>query len=48
MRLPCKFGGIGIRNVQKRLSLLYPEKQKLLIAENQNSYKVELKINTNV
>ncbi|MGA9637166.1 sensor histidine kinase [Flavobacterium sp.] len=41
-----KVGGIGIRNVQKRLSLLYPEKHELLITQDQYSYKVVLKINT--
>lgn len=41
-------GGIGIRNVQKRLSLLYPESHELLITERPNSFKVALKINTNV
>ncbi|WPR71931.1 sensor histidine kinase [Flavobacterium sp. NG2] len=41
-----KVGGIGIRNVQKRLSLLYPEKHELVIRENQDTYKVVLKINT--
>ena len=41
-----KVGGIGIRNVQKRLSLLYPEKHELLITQDQDSYKVILKINT--
>jgi hypothetical protein len=41
-------GGIGIRNVQKRLSLLYPDKHKLTICESENSFKVELKIDTHV
>ena len=41
-----KVGGIGIKNVQKRLSLLYPEKHELLITQDQESYKVVLKINT--
>ncbi|UQD55816.1 sensor histidine kinase [Flavobacterium sp. K5-23] len=43
-----KVGGIGMRNVQKRLSLLYAEKHELIISENSTSFAVTLKINTNV
>ncbi|MCG9791690.1 sensor histidine kinase [Flavobacterium algicola] len=40
-------GGIGIKNVQKRLDLLYPEKHTLTISEINTTFKVELKIDTN-
>jgi two-component system LytT family sensor kinase len=42
-----EFGGIGIRNVKKRLSLLYPESSTLLITESLDTFRVELKININ-
>ncbi len=37
--------GIGISNTRNRLELLYPERHKLSIAENENHYKVNLIIN---
>lgn len=37
-----KYSGIGIENVKKRLSLLYPDKHSLKITDNQNIFKVEL------
>ena len=40
-------GGIGIKNVQKRLGLLYPEGHSLVISENSGTFKVDLKIDTN-
>jgi hypothetical protein len=40
-------GGIGIKNVQKRLNLLYPARHSLVILENNTTFKVELKIDTN-
>ncbi len=36
--------GIGLKNVQKRLQLLYPNKHDLKIEENGNSYRVDLSI----
>ncbi len=38
-------GGIGLRNVKKRLSILYPSKHKLKITNNE-TFKVELFIET--
>ncbi|WP_091084905.1 sensor histidine kinase [Flavobacterium gillisiae] len=40
-------GGIGIVNVQKRLNLLYENTHLLEINENNNTFRVELKIDTN-
>ena len=37
-------GGIGLKNVQKRLDLLYPDKHNLTIDESHNLYKVNLSI----
>lgn len=37
-------GGIGLANVKRRLELLYPGKHELLIASEQELYKVELKL----
>lgn len=39
-----KHGGIGLKNVQKRLELLYPQKHHLHIQNNEEIYKVDLKI----
>lgn len=41
-------GGIGIRNVKKRLSLLYPDHHELEITENSTTFRVELKLDTHV
>lgn len=37
-------GGIGIKNVEKRLNLLYPGKHQLTFSENGNLFEVEMKI----
>lgn len=39
-----KDGGIGLTNIKKRLSLLYPEKHELFINENEQKFMVSLKI----
>ena len=38
-------GGIGLRNVKKRLTILYPGKHKIKI-HNKNTFKVEITIKT--
>lgn len=40
-------GGIGIVNVRKRLKLLYENSHSIEIVENNNIFRVELKIKTN-
>jgi two-component system, LytTR family, sensor kinase len=37
-------GGIGLINVKKRLDLLYPDKHKLIVKNNEQSFLVELKL----
>jgi hypothetical protein len=37
-------GGIGLENVRRRLSLLYPKKHDLKITEDENTYRVDLKL----
>ncbi|MGB0868301.1 MAG: hypothetical protein ACPGSD_01775 [Flavobacteriales bacterium] len=38
-------GGIGLTNVKKRLELIYPQKYRLDINDNQNEYGIDLDIN---
>jgi len=37
-------GGIGIKNVEKRLNLLYPDKHQLTFTEKEELFNVDLKI----
>jgi len=37
-------GGIGIKNVEKRLNLLYPDKHQLSLSESEDLFSVEMKI----
>ena len=37
-------GGIGLKNIQRRLELLYPQRHTLLINDTTESYTVEMKI----
>lgn len=39
-----KFGGVGLSNVKRRLELHYPDRHRLEIEEQENSYYVELNI----
>lgn len=39
------FGGIGVKNVEKRLNLLYPANHSLKIEDRENSFFVSLSIN---
>jgi two-component system LytT family sensor kinase len=38
-------GGIGLKNVQQRLNLLYPEKHRLQIDETEQAFNVHLELN---
>jgi LytS/YehU family sensor histidine kinase len=40
-------GGIGIKNVAKRLEILYPKKHELTINETNTVFSVELKLENN-
>lgn len=37
-------GGVGLKNIRKRLELLYPNRHRLDILENENYYKVVLEL----
>ena len=37
-----KIGGLGLKNIKRRLELLYPDKHSLEVEENESSYKVTL------
>ena len=39
-----KYGGVGIENVRRRLALYYPDQHELKITNQQDRYKVELRI----
>ncbi|HJX72398.1 MAG TPA: histidine kinase [Bacteroidales bacterium] len=38
-------GGIGLKNIRRRLDLLYPDRHQLIISETAASYSIELRIN---
>ncbi len=40
-----KIGGIGLKNIQQRLKLLYPEKNDLHIEETEANFKIQLELN---
>jgi LytS/YehU family sensor histidine kinase len=40
-------GGIGMNNIRKRLSLIYPGRHDLLVSENDDTFTVELKLHLN-
>ena len=42
-----KSGGLGLKNVKRRLALLYPNQHQLDIQEEGNQFKVKLNINLN-
>lgn len=37
-----RIGGLGLKNIRRRLELLYPDRHTLKIEENENCYKVNL------
>jgi two-component system, LytTR family, sensor kinase len=39
-----QYGGIGLKNVKRRLELLYPSKHQMLIKESDGTYSVQLKL----
>lgn len=39
-----QYEGIGLENVKKRLTLLYPNKHKLIIEKNENKFLVDLEL----
>ncbi len=39
-----KYGGIGLKNVQRRLDLIYPDQYELLIENHQESFRVKLQL----
>ncbi len=38
------YGGIGLRNVQRRLNLIYPEQHQLMIRDSDGAFRVNLSI----
>lgn len=39
-----KSGGMGLRNVKRRLDLIYPSRHELTVTQNNNIYQIDLKI----
>ncbi|MGD1947869.1 MAG: sensor histidine kinase [Croceivirga sp.] len=44
MDFKTQMNGLGLKNVKKRLHLIYPQKHQLQITEEQNSYLVDLTV----
>ncbi|CAN5477137.1 histidine kinase [soil metagenome] len=42
---PIKYKGIGLKNVQRRLDLIYPQKHTLTIQQTDKTFKVTLSLN---
>ncbi|KZS42359.1 hypothetical protein AWE51_02650 [Aquimarina aggregata] len=42
------YGGLGLKNVQRRLDILYPDNFTLLISKDEDAYAVQLKLNLQV
>jgi two-component system LytT family sensor kinase len=38
-------GGIGVKNVEKRLNLIYPDNHELITEDRESSFFVSLSIN---
>jgi two-component system, LytTR family, sensor kinase len=39
------YGGLGLKNVQRRLDLIYPDKHELVITEDAEKFRVMLRLN---
>lgn len=39
-------GGIGLKNVRRRLELVYPDRHQLVVQENQNEFSIQLILDT--
>jgi sensor histidine kinase YesM len=44
-RRPDRVGGIGLKNVQRRLDLMYPKRHQLTLNDDGETYTSNLKIN---
>lgn len=44
-RRPDRVGGIGLKNVQRRLDLMYPNRHQLTLNDDGETYTSNLKIN---
>lgn len=44
--IPNSDSGIGLENVRKRLMLLFPDTHQLLVTETEDSYEIQLKIDS--
>ncbi|MDH7446121.1 sensor histidine kinase [Aquimarina sp. 2201CG14-23] len=41
----CETTGIGLKNLKRRLELIYPDKHQLLVVNNDNIFRVQLDLN---